>query len=84
MVNIIKRILNCRVIASNHQNGSLTVVALVFISMMLACLIFQCVSYQRNISTIESMTQTYRQRQRKLLSRQKESVPVQQFTIANH
>lgn len=42
------------------RQGSLTVVAIIFTGILLTCLIFQCVSYNKEISTIYEITQSYR------------------------
>ncbi|WP_243674341.1 hypothetical protein [Lentilactobacillus kisonensis] len=42
------------------KGGSLTVVAVIFTGILLTCLVFQCVSYNKEISTISEITNNYR------------------------
>ncbi|EHL95804.1 hypothetical protein HMPREF9103_02760 [Lentilactobacillus parafarraginis F0439] len=44
---------------NKSRQGSLTVVAVIYIGILVTCLIFQCVSYQREPSTIHDMTTSY-------------------------
>lgn len=68
---------------NSHRNGSLTVVAIIFVSVIFTCLVFQCVSYKQKIETIDTMTQIYQKKYRQVVKINRKSLKNSSKQVVN-
>lgn len=75
MVKSVQLIQNCRLKTDNYKQGSLTVVAVIFVGILLSCLMFQLAAYKQEMGAITRITEHERHmRQRVIQKKQKSDV----------
>jgi hypothetical protein len=60
MVRSVHRIQKYRSKNDKYKNGSLTVVAVIFVGVLLSCLIFQLAAYNQELGSIQQITEQER------------------------
>lgn len=60
MVRSVHRIQKYRSKNDKYKNGSLTVVAVIFVGVLLSCLIFQLAAYKQELGSIQQITEQER------------------------
>jgi hypothetical protein len=60
MVRSVHRIKKYRTKNDKYKNGSLTVVAVIFVGVLLSCLIFQLAAYKQELGSIQQITEQER------------------------
>lgn len=69
MAKSVQHIQNYRLKIDKYKRGSLTVVAVIFVGILMSCLMFQLAAYKQELGSINRITEHERQMRRRVLEK---------------